>query len=203
MRPALAFAVLLGTVVLVQAQVPKDPPPRYGVPSRVRVSPQTNPKETLKTALALIDAGQYAYLVAHVLDPKFVDEAVADRAKGFEATVGRELAQLRDFQRANPDRVQPEDRVPLDPKAFRAVVADKARTLAFQQLQKDIEEKMRESPQTLKDLRKILREGTFSEADPTASAAHDAIKGRTLYFKKVGDRWFLENKVAQEPQKEP
>lgn len=203
MRPALAVVVLLGAATLTHAQRPKDPVPRYGVPARVGLFQQTSPKVALKTALELIDAGQYSYFAAHILDPKFVDDVVSDRAIGFEAGVERDLAQLRDAQRANLDKVEPQDRVPLDPQEFRAVVALKARELAFKQLLKDIEEKLKDDPQSLKDMRKILREGTFAEADPVASATHDSVKGRTLYFKKIGERWFLENKLAEEPKKEP
>ena len=203
MRTAFATVVLLGACALVHAQPVKDPDPRYGIPARVKLYPQSAPKAALKSALERIDAGDFAYLVAHILDPKFVDEAVADRAKGYEAAIERELAQLRDFQRANPDKVAPGTFVPFDPKEFRAVAAAKARERGFKQLLRDVEEKFKEDPQTLKDMRKIARDGAFVEGEPSASAAHDTVKGRTLYFKKIGDRWFLENRQADEPTKDP
>ena len=34
-------------------------------------------------------------------------------------------------------------------------------------------------------------------------ATHAEIKGRALYFKKLGERWFLENRNTEEPKKEP
>ncbi len=203
MRTAFAAVVLLGASALIHAQPPKDPDPRYGVTARVKIYSQATPKATLKTALELIEAGEYPYFVAHVLDPKFVDEVVTDRAKTLEAAAERELAQLRDFQRANPDKVKPENRVPLDPKEFRALAAATARERGFKQLLLDIEAKLKDDPQALKDIRKIARDGMFAEADPMASAMHDSVKGRTLYFRKLGDRWFLENRQAEEPKKDP
>ncbi|MBP3955262.1 hypothetical protein J8F10_08210 [Gemmata sp. G18] len=203
MRTALAGVVLLSIGALVHAQPAKEPDPRYGVTARVRLYPQATPKGTLRTALERVDAGDYSYFVAHLLDPKFVDEVVTDRASALEAATERELAQLRDFQRANPNTVVEENRVPLDPKEFRAAVTAKARNLGFKQLLKDIEAKLKEDPQAQKDMRKLLRDGAFAEADGTATASHADVKGRTLYFKKIGERWFIENKQAEEPKKEP
>lgn len=204
MRTAIAGFVLLAAGALAQSQPPpKDPDPRFGVNARVKQYPQDSPKAALRSAIRFIEVGDYAYLVAHLLDAKFVDEQVADRAKGLEAAAERELAQLRDFQRANPDKVTAENRVPLDPKEFRAAAALKARDRAVKQFQKEVEEKLKDDSQALKDMRKLLRDGMFSEADPTASVTHPDVKGRTLFFKKTGDRWFLENKQSEEPKKEP
>ena len=113
-----------------------------------------------------------------------------------------ELAKLHDFQRTSPNKVADEDRVPLDPKAFRALAAAKARDLAFKQLVKDIAQKLLDDPQTVKDLSRILRDGSFVDADPVATATHADIKNRTLFFRKIDDRWFLENRQAEE-KKEP
>ncbi len=197
MRTAFAPVVLLGVSVLAHAQQPKDPAPRYGVAARVKQYPQTTPRAALKLALDRIDAGDYAYFVAHVLDPKFVDDVVIDRGRGFEAALERELAQRRDLQITNPDKVPLTDRVPLDPKEFRALATVKARERGYKQLLKEIEDKLKEDPQTIKDMRKLARDGTFAEAEPTASVAHESVKGRTLYFRKIGDRWFIENKQEE------
>ena len=53
-------------------------------------------------------------------------------------------------------------------------------------------------------MRRILRAPSpFAEADPVATATLPEIKGRALYFKKINDRWFLENRNTEEPKKEP
>jgi hypothetical protein len=198
MRTALVAGVLLAACGLVAAQPAKEPEARYGVSAKPKLYPQGTPKEALKSAVGLIDKGDYAYLVAHLLDPKFVDQRVADRAKLFEAAVEAELAKLRDFQRANPDAVTRENRVPQDPKEFRDFAAVRARDRAFRQFAKDVEQKLADDPQALRDIRRILREGKFADADMAATATHPEVKGRTLYFKKIDDRWFLENRQADE-----
>ncbi len=211
MRTAFVVALLLGSVALAGAQPGKDPPPvviskdpepRYNVRARVKQFPQGTPKEALKSVLAAVEQNDYAYLVAQLLDPKFVDAAATERAKEFVPGAEAQLAQLREFQRANAAKIDPASRVPLDPVAFRAVAANKARELGFKQLLKDVEQKLIDDPQVLKDFRKIAREGSFADADPAASATHPDVKGRALYFKKVGDRWYLENRLGEE-KKDP
>jgi hypothetical protein len=211
MRAAFAVVLSLGAAALIHAQPPKDPPvavipkdapPRYGVNPRAKAFPQDTPKAALKSALSAVEKADYSYLVAQLLDPKFVDAAVLNRAQGFVAAAEAELAQLRDFQRANPGKIAQEARVPLDPDGFRALAAARARDRGFKQLLRDIEQKLTDDPQVLRDFRRIAREGSFADADPTASATHPEIKGKTLYFKKIGDRWFLENRQAEE-KKEP
>ena len=46
------------------------------------------------------------------------------------------------------------------------------------------------------------RHEAHAEADHAATVSHEAVKGRTLYLKKVGDRWFLENRTSDE-KKDP
>lgn len=202
MRLALAAGLVLSTFALTAAQPPKPVEPRYGVKHRDKAYPQATPKAALKSALDAIDDADIPYLVAHIMDPKFVDGAVADRQKQLVPAVEGELAQLRDFQRANPDKVAPENRVPLDPALFRAAAAEKARDRAFKQLVRDVTAKLVEDAETLKALRRLYREGSFTEGDP-ASVSHPDIKNRALFFKKLGDRWVLENRQVEEPKKEP
>jgi hypothetical protein len=197
MRAAFAVALLLGAGAMAGAQ-PKEPEPRYGVKPRVKVYPQGSPREALRSALLAADRGDYSYLVAQLLDPKFVDGAVSDRAKAFEGNVEAELAKLRDRQRTSPSRVAPEKLVPLDEKEFRAMAAAKARDLGFRQLVRDVTRKLTEDPQTLKDLGRILRDGSFAPTEAAATATHPEVKDRTLFFRNAGGRWFLENRQAEE-----
>lgn len=198
MRAAFALAVLLGAGSLTLAQPPQEPAPRYGIKSRQKVFTQGTPREALRSVLGAMEKSEYTYLVAQLLEPKFVDDAVTDRTKLFEADAELKLANLRDFQRANPDKVAAEDRVPLDPKGFRDMAAVKARELAFKQLVRDVSQKLADDPQVARDLGRILRDGTFTEAAPAATATHADVKNRTLYFKSVDGRWFLENRQAEE-----
>jgi hypothetical protein len=198
MRAAFAVAVLLGAGAMTVFAQPKEPEPRYGLKVRDKQFPQATPKETLRSVLAAMEKGEYPYLVAHLLEPKFVDAAVEDRVKLYEAAAEIDLAKLRDYQRSNPGKVDPRDRVPQDPKAFRDMALGKARVLAFRQLVKDVTQKLADDPQVIKDLRRILSDGSFTGAADTATATHDGVKNRTLYFKNVDGRWVIENRQVEE-----
>ena len=60
------------------------------------------------------------------------------------------------------------------------------------------QKKFIEEPDYLKDLKKIAREGDFMDAGETATGKHKDIKTRTVFFKKIGERWFIENKLQEE-----
>jgi hypothetical protein len=210
MRPALAVLITLGAGALGGAQprpgkepTPEELVPRYGVNARAKAFPQDTPKAALKSALAAVEKADYSYLVAQLLDPKFTDAAVDERAKRFEPGAETELAQLRDFQRANRDKIAPEDRVPTDAGAFAAAVRARARDRGFRLLVRDVEQKLTDDPQTVKEFRRVARDGAFAEGEDAATATLPELGGRTLYFKKVGNRWFLENRQADVPKKEP
>lgn len=202
MRTALAATLVLAAAALAAAQ-PKDAEPRFGVKAREKAYPQNTPKAALRSAIDAIEAADFAYVVAHLMEPKFVDAAVAERAKAVAAAVEAELAQLRDFQRANPDKVDRDSRVPLDPVAFRERAAEKARERAFKQLVREVTGKLVDDPEALAALRRLAREGTFADGEGAATVTHPDVKNRTLFFKKVGERWTIENRQAEEPKKGP
>ena len=237
MRCAFTAFVLLGAAALLSGQPPKDPPKeapkeapkaapkdddfspaakeavtRYGVNPRVKAYPQLSPKDTLRSAVGAIDKSDYAYIAAHLMDPKYIDRIVAERGKSYEADAQTELVGLRDTQTANPSRFSPETRLPADGPAFTALVVGRARERAFKQLVKDLQQKLTDDPLAVKDMRRILRaENPYSVTDPTATASLPEVKGRALYFTKFDGRWFLENRQVDEaapapapaPKKEP
>lgn len=206
MRFVCACLLIVGLVAAGRSQ-PSPAPDResallrYGVPFRPQTYPQTDPKRTLRSVLDAIDQRDYAYLAAHLLDPAFVDARLADRAKQFEAEVERELGRLRDFQLANRDKVRPEDRVPTDPETFRLAVERECRLRAFRLLVRDIETKLTNDPVGLMDLKKILRDGMFVETEAGAKATHEQVKDRAVFFRKIGQRWFVENRQEDQPEK--
>ena len=84
-----------------------------------------------------------------------------------------------------------------------AAVVEKSRERAFKQLIRDVDQKMRDDPQSLKDMKKFLRDGTFTDEGGGVKVVNPTVMDRALFFKKIGDRWFLENRQAEEPKKEP
>lgn len=73
----------------------------------------------------------------------------------------------------------------------------------FEVMVKETAQKLDADPETLRDLRKILSDGDWKEDGNSASATCKDVKGKAAYFKKIGDRWFFENrtKVAKDESK--
>ena len=208
MRCVLALAVMVGAAALASSQekpkAAEEIPTRLGLAARLKEYPQASPKQTLESVVAAADKGDFTYLVAHLLDPAFVDARLGDRVKQFEPTVETNLAALRDFQQKNIDRVPREARVPTDPTAFRDRVIADARAAALRQLVRDVQEKLTDDPEVLKDLRRFNRQGTFPEAaGDTAKVGLPDVKDRAVFLKKIGDRWYVENRQTDEKAPEP
>lgn len=206
-RPALAAVALLAAVLSASAQnAPKsatDTPTRFGLPARPKTFPQGTAKDALRSAIEAAEKNEYTYLLAHLIDPQFVDARLVDRAKQLEPAVEVELANLRKYQKANPDRVARENRVPDDPGEFKAYTADEARTRAFRQLVRDTTDKLVDDPQALKDLRRFLREGTFTDVAGGVRVTIPEVKDRSVFLRQIGDRWFVENRQVEDARKEP
>jgi hypothetical protein len=211
MRHVFSLAVLAGATALAAGQppdkkdpdLPRDPDPRYGLAAKLKTYPQETAKKALGSALEAAAKADVAYLVAHLLDPAFVDGRVADRAKQFEAAVEAELTKQRDFQLKNPEKVEPDDRLPVDRAGFAALVAARSRERAFKQLVRDVEAKLLDDPQALKDLRKLFRDGTVADAADGAKLTHPDVKDRALFFRKADGRYFLENRHEDAPAPAP
>jgi len=213
MRKGFALALVLGLGSLASSQegrpkTPEETPPRFGVAFKGKVYLQSTPKEALNSAIEAVDKGDFNYLVAHLLEPTFVDARIADRGKQFEPSVEANLAALRDFQQRNLDKVAPESRVPVDAEKFRERVAAEAKAAGFKQLVKDVQERFNEDPEVMKSLRLFRSGGTFPDEKSSGDLAkigHAEIKDRSLFLKKIADRWYVENRQTEpvEPMKAP
>ena len=203
MRVAFVVVGLLGTVSIGLAQqkaVPADEvPPRYGYPYRPRAYPQETTKKALGSVIMAAERGDTNYLVAHLLDPSFVDSRIAERFRQFEPVVMDELTRLREYQRNHPDDTPSSARLPDELPKFQARVAEEARVRAFSQLSRDVREKLVDDPEVLKDLRRFYRSGTFPEAgDNSAKVGLPDVKDRAVFLKKIGDRWYIENRQTED-----
>src|SRR5439155_4817290 len=123
-----------------------------------------------------------------------VDARVEDRRKQLLSAVEDDLKKLRSLQQQAPERYDPAVRVPVDPALFKERVADESRKRAFDQVIRDVRDKLTDDPQTLRDLRRFARDGVFPTAGmaATAKVTLPDVKDRAVYLKKVEDRWFLE-----------
>lgn len=210
MRKPFAIVLVLGLASAASSQEGKpkteqEPPPRFGVAFKGKVYLQATPKESLNSLIEAADKGDFNYLVAHLLEPSFVDARVADRAKQFEAQVSANLAALRDFQQMNLDKVDREARVPTDAAEFQKRVLAESKAAAFKQLVKDVQEKFQEDPETLKAMRLFRSGGVFPDMPgDVVKLNHADVKDRVLFIRKIENRYFLENKQTEEaPPKEP
>lgn len=202
MRVAFAVVSLTGLVAAAQekAKGPEMIPVRYGVEYRAKAYPQGTPKQALEALLAAADKGEYAYLAAHLLEPGFVDGRVTERAKQFAPAIEVNLAKQRDAQRRAAEPPTAADKLPDDAPGFAARVTADAKTAAFKQFVRDMQDRLADDPEVLKDLRKFVRQGTFP-ADAGGEAAAVTLPGvrdRAVYLKRAGDRWYVENRQTEE-----
>lgn len=206
-KTVLAVTALLAAVA-VAAQPPADPKAAkslrtYGVPLRLRVFPQETPQAAVRSVIEAVEKGETAYLVAHLLDPQFVDDRVEDRRKQLLPATEEDLAKLRAAQSQAPERYDPASRIPLDPALFKDRVTQESRRRAFEQVVRDVQDKLADDPQTARDLRRFARDGVFPDAatGTTAKLTLPDVKDRAVYLRKVDDRWFIENRQTDVPEK--
>ena len=201
MRISLLGALTVAVCGTASAQLEEMPPPRYGVEANLRAYPQSTPKIALQSAIQAIESNRLDYFAAHLLDPDFVKRQVTARIPLVQEAADRELRLLRESQRRNPQQVAVEDRLPDEPEKFAVAVDERARVLAFQLLVRDIRTTLNELPGQVNDLRRFLRLPDIPAEGETATASVPTVKGRQLFFRKVGNRWFVEDR--QQPRAAP
>src|SRR4051812_13127424 len=178
MRPLHCLVAGLLAAATAAAQ-PDAVPPRFDVIHNPDVYFQDTPQRTLNSVLEAIGRDRYDYLVAHLLDPAFVDARLGATQTYFERVAADQIGQT------------------LAGSTMRAADLEaRIRTVGLrlnvQNLVGQIRHKLGDEPENLRDLRRFARDGQFQTAGETATATLPDVKDRALYFKKVGDRWFLE-----------
>jgi hypothetical protein len=164
---------------------PKEPPIRFGLRQSPELYPQDTPKNALYSVLRAMEKDRYDYLIAHLLEPGYVTDQLAISYPQFEKQVRK---QVEDEQLAK--------------KGFgREFIVNRIRDLAnqanFENLVRRIRAKMDDDPEAVRDLKKMFKEGTFEDGGATSVAKLKDVKDRALYFKRVGERWFIENKMQE------
>jgi hypothetical protein len=181
--PTLVAGLVLAGVAAAQ---PDGVPPRFDVIHNPEVYFQDTPQRTLSSVLDALGRDRYDYVVAHLLDPAFVDARLGATQAYFERVAADQMAQT------------------VAASALRAADLDaRVRTVGLklnvQDFIRQIRRKLADEPENLRDLRRFARDGQFQTAGETATATLPDVKDRALYFKKVGDRWFLENRREDRP----
>jgi hypothetical protein len=68
------------------------------------------------------------------------------------------------------------------------------RLLAFERLVTETNQYYANDPLIIRDLRKFAKEAKWAEEGDTAVGTVEGIAARKVYLRKIGERWFLENK---------
>lgn len=195
MRKSLILAVLFSAGAAVLAQPPAASPPplatRYGIAANLTTFPQKTASQAVTSAARAVEIGKVDYLAAHLIDPKFIDARVADRATLLEPQADRDLRAARDAQRADPNRA--EDRLPYDPVPFAAAVRAEAEARAFRQVVESVRGQLAANPRTVPEFRRYLRDAPPAEAGDAATLI---LKGepRQMRLVRTAGRWFVEDR---------
>jgi hypothetical protein len=179
MRPLLTLAA--GLVLVTAAAAQDGPQPRFDVLPNLDTYPQDTPQKTLAAVLAAFDRDRFDYVVAHLLDPEFVDARLGANQSYFERVAGEQVAQTgAGTALRGPD--------------LETRIRQVGLRLNVQDLVRQIRRKLADQPDHLRDLRRFARDGQVQASGETAAITLPDAKDRAVYFKKVGDRWFLENR---------
>jgi hypothetical protein len=155
---SMALAVFLAVSAAWAQQPDTSLNIRFGYEANELKYPQKTPKDTLASVIQTVDGKNINYLMAHLADPKFVDDKVVAYTQGLS---GREESKAQ---------------------------------VAFARLVKETTEHFLEDPLLLNELRLFAREGEWKEEGTTASISHKSLPGRSVFMKKINERWFLENR---------
>jgi len=179
--------------------------PRYGVSAAVDFYPQGTAKEALASASKALTNKRYEYLVAHLMDPEFIDGKVAEAAALLEPIIEKEFDARRADQKKNPEKYRNEEPLPLDPPQFAERVKAEAVVRGFKKVAATVGETLNEAPENVKLLAKFAKDGQLTEA---GAAATVVLTGETkkVYLKQVDVLVYreikdLSNRVVQLEQK--
>lgn len=201
MRSVLAVAVLAAVGSAAMAEELKDItlPTRYGISPSGDLYPQGTPKEALATAAKLVEKGRYAYLLAHVVDPAFVDAQVAARARAITPAVEKRLTSAREDQKRNLRAdTPPEDVVPADPAGFADKVRAEAEKQAFADLVKAMQENLAEFPENVQQLLAVNganTDDTLKASGTAATAEAKGVSNKKVFLKQLPVAALKESRV--------
>jgi hypothetical protein len=181
MRPLLS---LTAGLVLAAAAAAQDVPPRYEILYNPDLYLQVTPKDTLQSVLGAIARDRYDYVAAHLMDPEWVDARLFTNQTYFDRVAGEQI-------------VSTAAGASLRGAALEARVHEASSRLNFRTLTGQIRAKLADEPEHVKLMRRFLREGDVQAAGDTAVMRLKDVPDRALYFKKVKDRWYVENRMEE------
>jgi hypothetical protein len=175
---------LLVAVLCTCALQAAEPTQRFGIFYNPDLYPQKTPKETLDSVIGAIERDRIEYLVAHLLDPALVTERMNAMTTYYERVAAQQISSTGAGMNLRGNDLQNR-------------VSERGIDLNFRGLATSIRAKLNDEPTNLKEMKLLLSDGQFQEGGDTARVTHKAFKDKALYFKKVGDRWFMENRKEE------
>jgi hypothetical protein len=70
----------------------------------------------------------------------------------------------------------------------------------FEEVVRETTLKLRDEPAAVAELRRFLQNGEWEQSDEMAVVRLKDIRGRAVYLRKIGPRWFFENRDKPEPK---
>ncbi len=201
MRIVWVLAVLLAVPALGQAQnLELKVEPRYGVMINTRTFTQLTPQETLASAIKAIEENRFDVLVAHLIDEKVTEANAIEQARVLENDAENDLRKLREKQKDNPLGIKPEEKLPYEPMGFAVFVKAEAKQRGFKATIEEVRKKFVADSNIVKEMKRFLREGEFTSTGESAKVTLKDVKGKGIYFTKVGNRWFIEDRQEDAPK---
>ena len=185
MRLIVSFGLVLAFTPFAIAQQAAKDGRRFGISLNTDFYPQDSPKNTLASLIRALDKERYDYIAAHLLNPAYVDEQLRASAPTFENEAREHVVSEA-----------------LDKKGFsKEFIGNRVQELAAQEnfanLVRRVKTTLEDNPDSVKELRKLAREGEVMEGGESASVKHSDIKDRTLFMRNILGRWYLENKMQE------
>lgn len=184
MRASFAIGLLMVLASISSAQEES----RYNILLNQGLYNQKTPKDTVAAVITAIERERIDYLAAHLMPQAEIEARLAKTALYFEKVAAEQLA--NSAQGAN-----------LKGPELQARVKEKAAILNFKNLVDSMSKKLVDEPDTLKMLKRFVREGEFNEAGDETVVVLKDVKDRKIFLKKIDGRWFFENR-REEPSKD-
>lgn len=166
-----------------------DVKPRFDVIFNPDLYPQGTPQETLNSILGAISRDRYDYIIAHLLDPVYVEARLASTQPYFERAAAEQIGSTAGGKL-------------LRDAALQTRINEVATRLNVRNLAEQMRQKIIDEPDNLKELKRMARDGAFQSGGDTTVVTLKDVKDRSLSFKKAGGRWFVENRKEQVAGKE-
>jgi hypothetical protein len=185
MRYPATFALLFALPVFAMGQA-TEPEVRFGVRQNTAVYPQDTAKNTMSSLLRVLDRQRYDYLVAFFMEPGYVAEQLRITYPKFEAAAREQVRGENLAQKG------------FSPAAIRERITELATQANFEYLVRRVRTKLDSDPDTLKEMRRIARNGDIQDEGETATVRFKEIKDRAIFLHKIGGIYYIENRYSDE-----